>query len=303
MVSPSDKAARRIDHLVLPTADLTVSRERLQTLGFTVAENARHPFGTENACVYFADGTYLEPLAVAQRETCEEAALSGNVFVARDLAFRFRRGEDGCSALVLRTQDAAQDRQSFLRSGLSAGDNLRFSRPYTTANGETAEASFELAFAADLRAPDIFFFTVQRLNPLDINRAALLKHVNGVTGIRQVILSEHNPSDFQYLLQAVTGQRDVNAHSFGLEIAADNGEICVFNTAGLKGFFGIDDGLTERGLRIRAVVLAVDGVDQLSSRFERDGVVFRSHGKRLIVPPAPGQGLHLVFETAWGSDG
>jgi hypothetical protein len=29
-----------------------------------VAADARHPFGTENACVFFADGTYLEPLAL-----------------------------------------------------------------------------------------------------------------------------------------------------------------------------------------------------------------------------------------------
>ncbi len=60
---------RAIDHLVLPIVDLDTSRERLGRLGFTVAADARHPFGTENACVFFSDDTYLEPLAVGSRKT------------------------------------------------------------------------------------------------------------------------------------------------------------------------------------------------------------------------------------------
>ena len=69
---------RFVDHVVLPTADLSVVRKRMKKLGFTVAPEALHPFGTKNACVYLSDGTYLEPVAVAQREACEEAALAGN---------------------------------------------------------------------------------------------------------------------------------------------------------------------------------------------------------------------------------
>ena len=51
-----------LDHLVLPTVNIAMARERLGRLGFTVAPDARHPFGTENACVFFADKTYLEGL-------------------------------------------------------------------------------------------------------------------------------------------------------------------------------------------------------------------------------------------------
>ena len=56
--------ARPLDHLVIPVTDLKAARSRLTRLGFTVAAEARHPFGTENACVFLADKTYLEPLAV-----------------------------------------------------------------------------------------------------------------------------------------------------------------------------------------------------------------------------------------------
>ncbi|WP_234851909.1 VOC family protein, partial [Sinorhizobium meliloti] len=90
-MSQSKRTARPLDHLVLPVADLARTRQRLAALGFTVADEARHPFGTANACVFFSDDTYLEPLAVASREECEAAALEGNAFVARDQAFRFRQ--------------------------------------------------------------------------------------------------------------------------------------------------------------------------------------------------------------------
>jgi hypothetical protein len=46
-----------LDHLVLPTGSLEVARARLAALGFVVAPTGIHPFGTENCCVFLADGT------------------------------------------------------------------------------------------------------------------------------------------------------------------------------------------------------------------------------------------------------
>lgn len=289
---------RSVDHLVLPTADLSVARKRLEQLGFTVAPDARHPFGTENACVFFSDGTYLEPLAVAQRETCEEAALKGNVFVKHDQAYRFRRGEEGSLALVMATDNASADREAFISAGISAGDNLEFSRPFETPDGEHATAGFELAFAADLRAPDILFFTCQRINPPAVDKSALENHANGVTGIRQVVLSEQNPADFQYLLQEVTGQREVNAHSFGIELKADNAEIVALNAAGMAGLFGMKGGTHARGLRLRGVVFAVKDLKIVESRLKDVGIEASNIGDRLIVAEAPGQGAFFGFEQA-----
>jgi len=294
----SNRAPRRVDHVVLPTADLTVARHRLSALGFTVAPAAEHPFGTGNACVYFADDTYLEPLAVMQRETCEEAARAGNVFVRHDQAFRFRCGEEGFSALVMATEDAARDCRAFAEAGISAGSNLSFSRTYVTASDEQADARFELAFAADLRAPDVFFFTCQRINPLNVDRSVLQRHVNGVNGIRQVVLSERNPSDFQYLLQEVTNQREVTAHSFGIDLAAANADIAVLNPAGLKGFLGLEDHDEGRGLRLRAVVFATATLATLEQRLRQSGIGFERVGQRLVVPAAPGQGAVFAFEPA-----
>ena len=48
-MSLSKRTTRPLDHLVLPVDTLTQARRRLSNLGFTVADDARHPFGTENA--------------------------------------------------------------------------------------------------------------------------------------------------------------------------------------------------------------------------------------------------------------
>ncbi len=94
-------ASRAIDHLVLPTARLDTARRRLSDLGFTVAPEGVHPFGTVNCCVYLSDGTFLEPLALRDGAAATAAIAEGNVFVARDHVFRAVRGEEGFSAVVL----------------------------------------------------------------------------------------------------------------------------------------------------------------------------------------------------------
>jgi len=288
---------RSVDHCVLPTADLAVARRRLTELGFTVAAEARHPFGTENACVFFSDGTFLEPLAIAEREICEHAARNGNVFVNRDQAYRFRRGDEGFSALVMGTENAAEDRLQFERDGISAGLNLEFSRPFETPAGEKAIAGFELAFAADLRAPDVFFFTCQKKKAPGLDKSALEQHANGVLGIKRIVMSEQNPSDFQYLLQQVVNQREVNAHSFGIDLASGNAEITVLNAAGLEGYFGVHGGTHARGLRLRGIVFAVADLSRVEEQFKQAEVDYASVGGKLVVGTGEGQGAFFAFDT------
>ncbi len=156
---------RAVDHLVLPTAGLDVARQRLSLLGFTVAPVGIHPFGTANCCVFLADGAYLEPLAVADASAAEIAIADGNVFVARDALFRQVAGDEGLSAIVLTTTDAAADHARFVETGISAGKMLDFSRAFVDPAGNSAVASFRLAFAAEASSPAAFAFACQRINP------------------------------------------------------------------------------------------------------------------------------------------
>ncbi|WP_428978290.1 VOC family protein [Oricola thermophila] len=290
------RMARAIDHVVLPAESLEAARARYSTLGFTVAPDGLHPFGTENACIYLPDGTFLEPLAIAQREDCEASARKGNVFTARDQAWRFRNGENGFSALAMATGDARRDHKTFRKAGFSAGKKLAFSRKVVDAKGRQGKAAFLLAFAADLRSPDAFFFTCEKIRAPKIDRGMLQAHENGVTGILQVVMSEQNPTDFQYLLQEVVNNRNDEAHSFGLEIEASNGSIDVMTPEGIEVHFGVRRASADRGLRFEGLILSVRSVEALEAYLGRHGISYREMHGRIIVDAAPGQGLFLAFQ-------
>ncbi len=298
MTISSPRTQRPVDHLVLPTADLDVARARLEQLGFVVAPVGKHPFGTENVCVFFSDDSFLEFLAIGQRETCEVEARNGNVFVARDQAYRFRNGNEGFSALVMGTDDAIGDHKAFINAGISAGDILNFSRPFVLPDGKEDLAGFRLAFASDLRAPDAFFFTIERTKAPKVDRTVLQRHDNGAVALREVVLSEVNPTDFQYPLQEIINQRDVNAHSFGMDIHAANATVTVLTPQGLRSFFGIEASETERGLRLQAFVLAVRDLAAVETMLTDNNIPYEKRGSRLVVHKAPGQGAAIAFEAS-----
>lgn len=294
----SPRTARALDHLVLPTADMAVARSRLEALGFIVAPRGIHPFGTINECVYFADGTFLEPLAIGHRETAEEASLKGNMFTARDSAYRFRRGQDGFSAIVVATSDAKADHARFVETGFSGGKMLDFGREFLTPGGEAARMEFRLAFAADMRSPDFFGFSCQRINVPKVDRSKLVAHGNGSISIRSVVLTEPNPTDFQYLLQKLLNEREVEAHSFGMDIKAANSTVSVLTHEGYEMMFGVRLHGKERGLRARAIVFGVNDTGPVLEQLKGSGIAFREAFDRIMVDPAPGQGALFAFEVA-----
>ncbi|MDP3898938.1 MAG: VOC family protein [Mesorhizobium sp.] len=287
-------STRAIDHLVLPTADLDVARARLTALGFTVAPTGVHPFGTQNACVYLSDGTFLEPLAIGDAQAAEKAAAAGNVFVARDREYRDSDGEEGFSALVFASEDARADHEEFVAEGISAGDMLTFSRPVADAEGHTDTATFKLAFAADPLAPDLFFFTCQRKHVPKIDRSALQLHDNGASAIASVVLSAANPAEHTSLVNFVCGGVAAPVGDTGLGVQTPNAEVLVLGSSELDAVFGVR--APTDGLRLRAIVFRVPDIDATEALLRSDGIVCRRHGARLVVPPAPGQGAIFAFE-------
>jgi catechol 2,3-dioxygenase-like lactoylglutathione lyase family enzyme len=52
-----------IDHIVIAVRDLDAAAKDYTTLGFTVVPGGKHPVGTHNVLVAFADGAYIELIA------------------------------------------------------------------------------------------------------------------------------------------------------------------------------------------------------------------------------------------------
>ncbi|QWW69397.1 VOC family protein [Rhizobium sp. WYJ-E13] len=285
-----------IDHLVLPVTDIDLARERLGKLGFTVAPDARHPFGTENACVFFTDKTYLEPLGVASVEESEETAREGNVFTARNQAFRFRCGSEGLSAIAFATGDAKQEHSRFVKGSISAGPVLQFERPVKMPDGAESVAGFRLAFAGDLRAPDFFLFAVERINPLPASRSALEIHANGVTGIAEIALAAPEPTAFGEFVRAAAKAASADVTSFGLEVPTGNAKISLMTPEGLEAYFDLATPDSDRGLRGRAILFAVADLAVTEAHLAANGVTYTRKANRILVKPAPGQGTLFAFE-------
>lgn len=276
-------SARGLDHLVLPVAGLDASRARLESLGFTVAPQGTHPFGTVNACVYFADGTFIEPLAVGDAKTVEAAVAAGNSFVLGDRRFRETRGEEGLSGFVFTTGDAEGDHAEFTRLGISGGPMVEFSRPSMDADGKADIASFLLAFAAPQGGADAFFFACERRKVPVIDRSALERHANGAIRIAAVAAEAADPARFAGFL-AATGRAMATQKGGTSEIALANAMLHVAASEDVAR------------PRLGAITFCVGSLAVTRALFKAGGIGYDEREGRLHVPPASGQGVAFVFE-------
>lgn len=269
---------RKLDHLVLPVAGLASARHRLTSLGFTVAPDGRHPFGTANCCVYFSDDTFIEPLAVVDQAEAAGAIRAGNVFVTRDHVFRSMIGDEGLSAVVLQSADAAEDHQRFERAGIGLGDLLTFSRSFTDANGDSGTATFRLAFAASPDVADAFLFSCERVNAPKVDRSSLTAHANGATAISRIVV-DPDASAFMKL---------VGEAAEAVEPAQTLGDTTICAHAGPAD---------ESGKTVTAVAYRVTDLHVVEKLLVGAAVDFQRGPVQIVVPPAPGQGVHFIFEA------
>lgn len=287
------RPAHPLDHIVLPTENLGAAEARLAALGFTVAPRGVHPFGTENCCVYLADGTFLEPLAVGDTELAAQAIMAGNVFVARDHTYREQHGEEGFSAVVFGTDDADADHRAYVGADISAGERLDFSRPFTDRSGKSDTVSFRLAFASGRDTPDAFVFACQRVNAPKVDRAALQAHANGAVAIRGIIAVSDDVARQRKLLAIAAGAPDKAATE--ARLALPNADIELMQLADYEAMFGLRVG-AHSALRFVAIVFAVADLAATERLLASAHVRHHLRDGRLVVPQAAGQGAAFIFE-------
>ncbi len=104
-----------IDHLVIAVPDLGTAVARYTALGFAVVPGGRHPTGTHNALIAFADGAYLELIAFYEP------------WPAHRWWRPLQRG-GGFVDFCLRTTDLAGDVAAFRAAGVPMDDPVPLSR-------------------------------------------------------------------------------------------------------------------------------------------------------------------------------
>lgn len=275
---------RALDHLVMPTASLGVAGDRLGRLGFTVAPQGVHPFGTVNRCVYLDDGTFLEALAIGDPSAVAAAVEAGNSFVAGDRRFRAACGDEGLSALVLASDDAEGDARRYAERGIAGGPMVSFSRPSIDMSGKADTASFLLAFAAHRSAPDLHFFACERRRSPRIDRSALQRHANGARRIAAIDAVCAAPRDFAGFIATMAVSAVAERPDGTCEVALANCAVRI----------RADDGA--RAARLTGITLAVADLAETGALLRGNAIGCETRGGTLTVPAAAGQGAAVSFE-------
>ncbi|WP_341760186.1 VOC family protein [Candidatus Endowatersipora endosymbiont of Watersipora subatra] len=294
------KKTRVIDHLVLPVADISIAISRYEKIGFTVSPIEKYPLGIKSCCVFFSDNTFLEFLAIDHRKTYEMHAYQGNTFIRNDQAYRFRCGEKGVSHMVIKSNDASQDDIIYRKAGISGGPNVHFERVFTSSffsqKKELEKVEFFLSFAQDIRSPDSSFFSCEIKSERIHNPFVLKSHKNHILGLKEIVLSESNPADFQYFFQTYLGQREMKADSFGLSFHADNGVVRILTPIGLKRLYGLEITRRSRGLRFELAVLISEKLEKTKEWFNKEKIHYDEYNNHLCINALPGQGFPLIIK-------
>jgi hypothetical protein len=267
----------------------------LTKLGFTVAPDARHPFGSGNCCVFFGNRTYLEPITIVDRAAADVAAAEGNVFVRRLKRFAERRKGEGFVMAALRSEDAEADLAAFKKAGLDGGSLFEFRRRAKIPDGSEREIGVKLAYMEQAEAPDAAFFTCQHLAPDVLFQPGYLDHPNGARGVVAIAAVAENPADFHILLTAATGQRDLRTTSFGVEAILDGQGIAILTPAGFRARYGVEPPDPRRGLVFAAFDVVVSDLDRALRYLGSDG---QRREDRVVVKPAPGLGAVMAVRSA-----
>jgi catechol 2,3-dioxygenase-like lactoylglutathione lyase family enzyme len=160
-----------IDHLVIVVNNLEQAAKDYETLGFTVVHGGKHPVGTHNVLISFADGSYLEMIAF-YREAPDHrwwsALQSGERLV------------DVC----MQTDDLTGDTAKFREAGVNINDPVPWSR--------TRPDGFELKWLLSLATGDdrgVAPFLIQDITPREERVPANTGHKNGAVGIESVTIA------------------------------------------------------------------------------------------------------------------
>lgn len=104
-----------VDHIVVAVGDLDIAARDYEKLGFTVVFGGRHPVGTHNVLISFADGSYIEIIAFYQTNP--------NHRWWKPL----QRGE-GLVDFCMQTNDLLGDTLKLRKAGVSIDDPVPWSR-------------------------------------------------------------------------------------------------------------------------------------------------------------------------------
>jgi hypothetical protein len=188
-----------IDHIVIVVIELESAIATFTSAGFTVVRGGKHPIGTHNALIAFADGSYLELIAFVKPvpgHPWQTALDKGGGII------------DFCAS----TDDLDADVASLRRAGAKISDPS----PLTRDRPDGYHLSWTLAIPA---APfnGQLPFLIKDETPRDERVPRERSHSNGATGIRTLVVAVDDPGATSRYYARVLGRPGAPVHRPELE--------------------------------------------------------------------------------------
>jgi catechol 2,3-dioxygenase-like lactoylglutathione lyase family enzyme len=162
---------RGIDHIVIAVPDLAAASKSYEGLGFTVVPGGRHPVGTHNALIAFADGAYIELIAFYEPNSQHKWWQP------------LQRG-GGLVDFCMQTDDLLGDTAAFRRAGVDIDDPSPLSR--------VRPDGYQLKWVLSIPRgghKGVAPFLIQDETPRDERIPRQTTHANGVRGIGTVTVA------------------------------------------------------------------------------------------------------------------
>ena len=178
-----------IDHIVIVVADLRTAIENYTGLGFTVTPGGKHPIGSENALIPFADGSYIELIAF----TVSNSGLWWQEHL--------RKG-GGIVDFCARCDDLREQRELFEKAGIAMDEPSPLSRQRPD--------GYVLNWVLATPQPPwtgIVPFLIEDLPAREERVPSNRQHANGATGIASLILAVNDAKALSAFYETVVGER------------------------------------------------------------------------------------------------
>jgi hypothetical protein len=198
-----------LDHIVIAVRDLAAAASGFAGLGFVVEPGGRHPRGTHNALIGFADGTYVELLAF------HEPGVDHRWWAP------LQRG-GGLVDYCLATDGLDADAAAFRRAGVAMEDR--------GAGGRTRPDGYRLAWTVAVpprSESGVAPFLIEDVTPRRERVPRHTGHLNGVRGVGTVTVATPDPARAARAFAVATGRsavaitrRDLDAAGYRIGVGA-----------------------------------------------------------------------------------
>ena len=161
-----------IDHIVIAVQSLERAIASYRALGFTVVAGGRHPFGSHNALIGFADGSYIELLAFFEDSPAHPW-----------WALLHERG-GGLVDFCMASDDIRADLERLRAAGVAAGE--------LTEGGRRRPDGYEVRWINNKvtgALQGLVPFLIEDVTPRRERLPTQTSHENGVTGIGRIRLA------------------------------------------------------------------------------------------------------------------